>query len=333
MRVSLRAPSFEDVDKVTRCMQDAETVRWLSSIPVPYSREDAIDFVGRSALASDRCILVDGQFAGMIRTGADLGYWVAPEFRGRGVARNAAQLAMMQYFQQSTEPAKAWHFIGNDVSRRVLLSVGFRDVEETVMNWQGDIDMPAKMMRLTARDMLGALEIRTGRCRINALRDADMPELHRIVTSPQVARMLLRFAPGQTQSDVDALIRPAMNTLHRPMRLAVRHEGRFIGTIGVNDGPSPMIFYFLAPEVAGRGIASEIVPAFCDTVQDWFGLDDLSAVVFTDNPASRRVLEKAGFAVEFENAAKSAGREGISTGWHMRRHQAGSPPQDDRAPA
>lgn len=319
MRVSLRAPSFEDVEQVTRCMQDGETMRWISSIPIPYTREDAIDFVARSARAHDRCILADGEFAGMIRTGADLGYWVAPEFRGRGVAGRAAQLAMMLHFQQTSEPARAWHFIGNDISRKVLRSVGFRDVEETMMNWQGDIEMPAQLMQLTARDFLGALEIRTPRCRINALRDDDMPELHRIVTDPQVARMLLRFAPGQTLEEVDAIIRPAMGSLHRPMRLAVRLDGRFIGTVGLNDGPTPMIYYFLAPAVTGQGIASEVVPAFCDAAQDWFGLEDLSAAVFTDNPASRRVLEKAGFHVEFEHAAESAGRRELATGWYMRR--------------
>lgn len=294
-------------------------MRWISSIPVPYSREDAIDFVARSALAHDHCILADGEFAGMIRTGADLGYWVAPEFRGRGVAGRAVQLAMMQHFQNTHEPAQAWHFVGNDVSRKLLLSAGFRDVGEAMMNWQGDVRMPARIMRLTDRDFLDALEIRTPRCRINALRDADLPELHRIVTNPQVARMLLRFAPTQTLADVEALIRPTMSTLHRPMRLAVRHEGKFIGTVGLNDGSTPMIYYFLAPEAAGQGIASEVVPVFCDTVQDWFGLDDLSAVVFTDNPASRRVLEKSGFRVEFEHATESAGRDSVSTGWYLRR--------------
>lgn len=319
MRVSLRAPSFEDVEQVTRCMQDAETMRWLSSIPVPYTSEDAIDFVGRSAVANDRCILADGAFAGMIRTGADLGYWVAPEFRGRGVARSAAQLAMMMHFQDTAEPAKAWHFIGNDVSRKVLLSVGFRDVETSMMNWQGDIQMPAQMMQLTAQDFLQALEIRTPRCRINALQQADLPALHRIVTDPRVARMLLRFSPDQTLDEVAAIIGPDMDTLHRPMRMGIRHEGRFIGTVGLNGGATPMVYYFLAPEMTGQGIASEVVTAFCDAAQDWYGLADMAAAVFTDNPASRRVLEKAGFHVEFEHAAESAGRDSVAKGWYMRR--------------
>ena len=131
--------------------------------------------------------------------------------------------------------------------------------------------------------------------------------------------MLLRFAPGQSLAEVEAIMRPAMNTLRRPMRLAIRHEGRFIGSIGLNDGAEPLIYYFLHPEMCGQGIASEVVPAFCDSVQDWFDLDGMAAAVFTDNPASRRVLEKAGFRVEFEDTARSAGRDTLSSGWYMRR--------------
>lgn len=319
MRISLRVPSFDDAAHAARCMQDPEAMRWVSSIPVPYSPQAAIDFATRSAIAKDHSILVDGEFAGLIRTGADLGCWIAPEFRGRGVARMAAQLALLRHFQTSDEPSRAWHFTGNEQSRKVLVAAGYQDVGEALMTWQGDIQLPARMMRLTPADFLNALEIRTARCRIDALREADLPELHRIATLPQVARMLLRFAPGQSRAEFDAVIRPAMNTLRLPMRLAVRLDGRFIGTVGLNDGAEPLIYYFLDPEVYGQGIASEIVPAFCDAVQDWFGLEALAAAVFTDNPASRRVLEKAGFRVEFENAARSAGREALAPGWYMRR--------------
>ena len=319
MRVRLRVPSFADAAHAARCMQDPEAMRWVASIPAPYLPQAAIDFATRSALAKDYSILADGEFAGLIRTGADLGYWVAPEFRGRGVARLAVQLALLRHFQDSDEPSRAWYFVGNEPSRKVLVAAGYQDVGEAMMTWQGDVKLPARMMWLAPADFLGALEIRTPRCRIDVLRETDLPELHRIVTQPEVARMLLRFAPGQSLAEVEAIMRPAMNTLRRPMRLAIRHEGRFIGSIGLNDGAEPLIYYFLHPEMCGQGIASEVVPAFCDSVQDWFDLDGMAAAVFTDNPASRRVLEKAGFRVEFEDTARSAGRDTLSSGWYMRR--------------
>lgn len=319
MRVRLRVPSFADSAHAPRCMQDPEAMRWVASIPAPYSPQAAIDFATRSAMAKDHSILADGEFAGLIRTGTDLGYWVAPKFRGRGIARLAVQLAMFRHFQDSDQPSRAWYFVGNEQSRKVLTSVGYQEVGEALMSWQGDVKLPARMMRLMPADFLNALEIRTPRCRIDALREADLPELHRIVTQPEVSRMLLRFAPGQSLAEVEAIMRPAMNTLRRPMRLAIRHEERFIGSIGLNDGAEPLIYYFLHPEMCGQGIASEVVPAFCDSVQDWFDLDGMAAAVFTDNPASRRVLEKAGFRVEFEDTARSAGRDTLSSGWYMRR--------------
>lgn len=77
MRVRLRVPSFADAAHAARCMQDPEAMRWVASIPAPYLPQAVIDFATRSALAKDYSILADGEFAGLIRTGADLGYWVA----------------------------------------------------------------------------------------------------------------------------------------------------------------------------------------------------------------------------------------------------------------
>jgi len=230
-----------------------------------------------------------------------------------------AQRALMAHFQESSEPAHAWHFLDNKVSRKVLRSVGFRDDGETMMDWQGGAQMPAMMMRMSAEDFADALEVRTRRCQITRMREEDLPELHRIVTNPEVAHMLLRFSPEMTVDEVGALLRPAMNPLERPMRMAIRHEGKCIGSIGVNDGPWPLMFYFLAPEYWGQGFASEIVPEFCDAVQDWFRLEELIAAVFNDNLASRRILEKAGFHVDSTHSAKSAGRDAVAEGWLMRR--------------
>ena len=319
MRVSLRPPSFADVERIAACMQDPETVRWLSSIPVPYSRQDAVDFVGRAAQTHDRCVLVDGAFAGMIRTGADLGYWIAPEFRGKGVATRAAQASMMQHFQQADDTARAWYYTGNHGSRRVLEALGFEDVGEIMMEWQGEEKLPARMMELSRRAFAKALEIRTPRCVITALRDEDMPEVDRVVAWPDAMRTLFHFGPGQDLAEVDTLIRPSTDVLQRPMRMAIRHDGRFIGTIGVEDGVTPLIYYFLAPEAAGQGFASEVLPAFCDNVQEWFGLTELSAAAFSGHHSARRVLEKAGFKIEFEGSSPSANAADPVAGWYIRR--------------
>ena len=69
---------------------------------------------------------------------------------------------------------------------------------------------------------------------------------------------------------------------------AISLEGRAQGRLTLG--------YALAPEAWGKGLASEAVEAM---VEVGFGLTEAIAIVATthvDNPSSRRVLEKAGFA-------------------------------------
>lgn len=321
MRIGLRAPLLEDAPLIWQVMQDAQTLRFLPTIPDPFQRQDAIDFITEIARPEDCAITLDGQFAGMIRTGSDLGYWIAPEFRGRGVLRRAAQLAIFAHFRDSGGPVMARHLTDNSASRRALLALGFRDMGADVIRRARDgAELPARLMQLSRADFTDALEIRTARCRITVLREQDLPDLHRIFTDPQVARMLLRFHSGMSLDDFARLIRPVVDPWQRPMRMAIRQGDRLIGSIGVHDGDAPLIYYALAPEVAGQGLATEIVPVFCDHVQDWFGLPTLKAEVFQDNPASRRVLEKAGFRVVGTDSVSSLGRKGgPAPGWICQR--------------
>jgi RimJ/RimL family protein N-acetyltransferase len=53
--------------------------------------------------------------------------------------------------------------------------------------------------------------------------------------------------------------------------------------------------YWLGEDFWGRGIMTEAVAAFIDFCFENFPLRRVSAEVFANNPASARVLEKAGF--------------------------------------
>ncbi len=44
-RLLLRPPTERDVDAITRACQDPYNQRWLSLLPSPYTREDAVAFV------------------------------------------------------------------------------------------------------------------------------------------------------------------------------------------------------------------------------------------------------------------------------------------------
>ena len=84
---------------------------------------------------------------------------------------------------------------------------------------------------------------------------------------------------------------------------AIKHGGRIIGNISVEkktdiyrlDGE---IGYFLLDEYKGQGIMTEAVSWICELA--FFELDicRITGLVFADNPASARVLEKNGFELE-----------------------------------
>ena len=76
-----------------------------------------------------------------------------------------------------------------------------------------------------------------------------------------------------------------------------------VGGIGIHRGQdvhrqTATVGYWLGEEFWGRGIMTEAVNAVTYFCFDNFPLRRISAEVFANNPASARVLEKAGFIFE-----------------------------------
>lgn len=159
--------------------------------------------------------------------------------------------------------------------------------------------------------------VRTHRTLIRSARADDLPALHRIVTLPEVARMLFLFRPGMSLAEMATHF--PTDTATPPFRAVIEHDGRGVGSIGVGKGEPPPIMYFLDPAVAGQGLASEVVAAFADWLVARFGHAAITAEVFTDNPASRRVLEKGGFVVVGTTELKSAARAAPAAAWRLER--------------
>jgi len=103
--LTLRPPAPGDVDAVTAACQDPEIQRW-TFVPSPYRREHAVDWIGRAPAAARAGEIVsllafeDGALAGSFsvleidheRGYGEIGYWVAPDARRRGVATRATRL-------------------------------------------------------------------------------------------------------------------------------------------------------------------------------------------------------------------------------------------------
>ena len=76
--------------------------------------------------------------------------------------------------------------------------------------------------------------------------------------------------------------------------LARPHEAIGIVSLRSEDG-MPTLGYWLAPPCCGRGVMSEAVEALIDTTFQLTSIETIYASARSDNPASRRVLEKCGF--------------------------------------
>ena len=80
-------------------------------------------------------------------------------------------------------------------------------------------------------------------------------------------------------------------------------DGAAVGGIGVHPGEDvhrhvASIGYWLSEEFWGQGVMSEVVPTFVNYCFENFSLDRIFAEAYSTNPASARVLEKAGFVLE-----------------------------------
>ncbi len=111
--VVLRRPRADDVDRVVEGCRDPETAHWLGQIPQPFTRQHAIEFLDSKeaehaaataltwAIADpddDRLIGLVNLFDLTLGRQAEVGYWVHPGARGRGVATGATRLAIRHGF-------------------------------------------------------------------------------------------------------------------------------------------------------------------------------------------------------------------------------------------
>jgi RimJ/RimL family protein N-acetyltransferase len=135
--IELRPWCEEDAPAVYEACQDADIHQWIPVIPQPYTMEHALAFVRGEAtpdITHSLAVTEDGTVAGSIglrvhdqnRTG-HIGYWCAPEARGRGVTTRALRLLSrygledldLERLELITDP-------DNRASQRVAEKVGFR---------------------------------------------------------------------------------------------------------------------------------------------------------------------------------------------------------------
>ncbi|GAA1945718.1 GNAT family protein [Microbacterium deminutum] len=140
-RTVLSIPTEADLDAITEAAQDPEVPRW-TTLPSPYARADAEQFVGKVAEWWDAetdlvwGIRVDGRWVGALglhrvqRGGsAEIGYWMALPARGKGYLTEAARAAIDFAFDPGGLDLKRLEWravVGNVPSARAAHALGFR---------------------------------------------------------------------------------------------------------------------------------------------------------------------------------------------------------------
>ncbi len=128
-----------DIDRRVALANDIEIARMVTSMPHPYTRKDAMEWVtkhdaGRAA-GTDFPFAISLKGEGLVgaiglhkKDGPEfeLGYWIGKPYWGRGIASEAAK-AVMQWASQKQGITEivACYFEDNPASGRVLGKIGF----------------------------------------------------------------------------------------------------------------------------------------------------------------------------------------------------------------
>ncbi|MFI1830088.1 GNAT family N-acetyltransferase [Streptomyces sp. NPDC020412] len=140
-RLLLRSFTEDDTDEVYRLCQDADIQRW-TTIPSPYERQHAIDFVGqmvpegwRTGTMFTFAVVPAGggpimaSVAVTLRTLSgtwEVGFWLGEQYRGRGIMTEAVDALARWAFSRLAATRLEWRAeVGNAASRAVAVRAGF----------------------------------------------------------------------------------------------------------------------------------------------------------------------------------------------------------------
>jgi RimJ/RimL family protein N-acetyltransferase len=167
------------------------------------------------------------------------------------------------------------------------------------------------------------------RCVLRPWRSADADALVKHANNINVAKQLRdRFPHPYTRRHASEFLQHAAMEA-QSTNLAIDVEGEAVGGVGFVPGTDverycAEIGYWLGETLWGRGITTEAVGLVTAHVFADLNMLRLFALPFADNRASRRVLEKAGYAfegilrassVKFGEPRDQALYARINTGW------------------
>jgi RimJ/RimL family protein N-acetyltransferase len=155
---------------------------------------------------------------------------------------------------------------------------------------------------------------------------ADVQAIVRLAGEKAVAEMTARIPHPYTPDDAERFVFHARqsNTEGSGLQLAITPKGRpnaLVGMVGIGPSPddgSPHLGYWLGAPYWSQGYATEAARALIDAFFAYTPARELTSAARVINPASRRVLEKCGFAYQGSGLMEFKARGGLFPVDHLR---------------
>mgnify|MGYP001495052775 CR=1 FL=1 len=135
-RLVLRPHRRTDADAITQSMGDFQVVRMLARVPLPYDRQDALDWLSKamSGATPDWCLAITtgddihiGVVAIELRHGQwRIGYWLNRCYWSQGFMSEAASATIERFFRHMPDAMlHSGAFADNGASLRIQAKLGF----------------------------------------------------------------------------------------------------------------------------------------------------------------------------------------------------------------
>jgi RimJ/RimL family protein N-acetyltransferase len=347
--VVLRPFRPDDVEDVMVGCNDPLTLRFLHQMPSPYTRQDALWWINEGSPAAfaiggagyavadpvtDRLVGAVGSH--QLRFGvADIGYWLVPAARGRGVATAAARALAAHAFATGMQRLTLRTEHENAASQRVAIAAGFgrESVERgggrsrdgsrhDLIVWARlDSDTGDPVPRLIP-DLPGRGRGRTGELTdgVVTLRPLGVDDTADTLAVRSLPDVVATSVPP-TPPDVDTIIRRCAQAEAGWLAgdradFTVRDAATdaYAGEIGMyywgRATGEAITGYSMMPEWRGRGYAARAAQLLASWAFEQVGIARLVAGTAPWNKASQRVLERAGFVREGYERSRLPGPDG-----------------------
>jgi RimJ/RimL family protein N-acetyltransferase len=141
--------------------------------------------------------------------------------------------------------------------------------------------------------------IQTERLTLRAPQVSDAPRIADMANDIKVARMLAPLPHPYAVEDAESFLlrMEAADRAREPLFIIDHRQAGTVGVIGFSetDDLGPEVGYWIGRDYWGQGLATEATNAAMAWARDAWGRRVVVSGHFEDNPASGRVLIKAGF--------------------------------------